>query len=131
MKVLNVFGPTLPAADGEEAKAYRRITARAFTEESCHSIFAESVKQVDEFMIDLFTSNVSGIEKELDEKTGRITLHVIARILYGKKLSWRSAEHEEPGQSESVVFTETIIAMVRNLRTFFMTPGFIRSRLSQ
>ena len=127
LKALNVFGPTLGASAGEEARTYRKVAAKSFNEESYESVFVETVSQVEAWFGNKILIPKPLKEGELGWGVGMIALSVVSKLLYGRSLKWKELQQNVASPSkDQLSYSQAITGMANNLQTFFMILAWLR-----
>ena len=122
MGMLNMYGPTVTATEGEENRVYRKITAPSFNEQTHCAVWIESLEQ-SEAMLKTWKLN-RGYVSHLSDDMARLTLHVISLVCFDRKLQWlddQSRQGKLPS-GHTLSYRESIGAMLENNSTLFVTP---------
>ena len=131
MGMLNMYGPTITATEGEENRLYRRITAPTFNE-STHSLaWNESLKQATAML--KFWVRTQGPAKQVKEDTAKLTLHVISHVCFDRDLEWEetAGQEEKIPAGHTMSYREAISSMLESTGTLFVTPPPVLSKLIQ
>jgi hypothetical protein len=128
MGMLNIYGPTITATEGQESRHYRRITAPSFNDRTHSSAWAESLSQ----SASLLTSwnRMGGTITQLNEDLATLTLHVISFVCFDRQIKWiENPGHENPApEGHELSYEEAISSMAANTGTLFITPPPLLSR---
>lgn len=122
LEMLNIYGPTITATEGEESRLYRKITAPSFSEETHERVWAESLKQT-QSMLETWSMRREPI-CSLNEDLARLTLHVISHVCFARNIEWtdgQNLQHEVP-QGHTMSYREAISSLLDNSGILFMTP---------
>ncbi|KAI9820423.1 MAG: hypothetical protein M1832_003756 [Thelocarpon impressellum] len=103
--LLNVFGPNVVGSEGAIWRHHRKITSPPFTEKNNELVWAETISQTTAMMAGWLGDDGHGLAKELGSDTMRLTLHIISKAGFGKKLAWpvqTATQQDIPPGSDSV-----------------------------
>ncbi|KAL8994188.1 MAG: hypothetical protein Q9188_007139 [Gyalolechia gomerana] len=122
MGMLNLYGPTITATEGEESRTYRKIAAPSFNDRTHGAAWAESLKRS--------LSMIQGWKEanapiaQLNEHVARLTLQVISFVCFDRPMDAPSATRLDiqPSKSHKLTYSEAISSMVANIPTLFIIP---------
>ncbi|KAL8917291.1 MAG: hypothetical protein Q9172_005917 [Xanthocarpia lactea] len=122
MGMLNLYGPTITATEGEESRTYRKIAAPSFNDRTHRSAWTESLKR-SLSLLQRWESMNAPIER-LDTHVARLTLQVISFVCFDRSVDLPSATALETNLSKShkMTYSEAISSMVENISTLFIVP---------
>lgn len=129
MGMLNLYGPTITATEGEESRMYRKTAAPSFNDRTHGSAWTESLKR-SLSMLQGWKEMNSPIE-QLNEHVARLTLQVISFVCFDRPVDLPSATGLETNQSKShkMTYSQAISSMVANIPTLFIIPLAALSKL--
>ncbi|KAL9100072.1 MAG: hypothetical protein Q9163_004513 [Psora crenata] len=122
MGMLNMYGPTITATEGEESRIYRRIAAPSFNDRTHCSAWTESLKQSSALL--KRWASVKAPIMQLNEDVARLTLHVISYVCFDRQMEWPEATkvQNNPPKRHSMSYQEAISSMVDNVPILFIVP---------
>ena len=128
MGMLNMYGPTITATEGEETRLYRRIAAPSFNDRTHGSAWKESLSQT----ADLLSSwnSLRGQMMQVNEDFAKLTLHVISYVCFDRQIVW-SEDTEKPDiapKGHKMSYAEAISSLVASTGTLFITPHPLLSK---
>lgn len=129
MGMLNLYGPTITATEGEECRTYRKIAAPSFNERTHGAAWAESLKRS--------LSMIQGWKEanapiaQLNEHVARLTLQVISFVCFDRPMDAPSATRLDiqPSKNHKLSYSEAISSMVASIPTLFIIPPPVLSEL--
>ena len=126
--MLNIYGPTITATEGEESRLYRRITAPSFNEETHRLVWLESLQQT-EAMLNTWSKRKEPIDA-LNKDTASLTLHVISCVCFARKIKWIGDQNlqDEVPQGHTLTYRDAIGSLLDNFGTIFVTPPLLLSK---
>ncbi|KAF2462884.1 cytochrome P450 [Lindgomyces ingoldianus] len=116
--MLNIYGPTITASEGEEHRTYRRIAAPSFNEETHRTVWEESLKQ-GEMMLQVWSEN-SGSVKDLNSYASLFALHVLSKAFFQKQMTW-DEDHQLPS-GHTLPYADAVSSVFKYAQTLFMMP---------
>lgn len=133
---VNVYGPNVVGTEGSVWRHQRKITSPPFTEKNNELVWRESMEQAKAMLADWFGSDNAGVVQDLGSDTMRLTLHVISKAGFGKKMTWPdqkegkdtnlSSDEVPAGHARS--YKDSLTAMLDNLLWIILTPhSFLRT----
>ncbi|KAL8719761.1 MAG: hypothetical protein Q9225_003277 [Loekoesia sp. 1 TL-2023] len=129
MEMLNIFGPTITATEGEESRLYRKIIAPSFNERTHEAVWRESMKQADD-MMNMWKSKGSAITN-LNGDLAQLTLHVISDVCFARHLEWTdktgTKDHVPPGHS--LTYKRAINLVLEKIAVLMITPPLVLKSL--
>ncbi|KAL9593552.1 MAG: hypothetical protein Q9219_007495 [cf. Caloplaca sp. 3 TL-2023] len=120
--MLNLYGPTITAREGEESRTYRKIAAPSFNDRTHGAAWAESLKR-SLSIIEGWKEANAPITK-LNEHIARLTLQVISFVCFDRQMDMSLAIQDDIQHKKSyrMTYSEAISAMVANIPTLFIIP---------
>jgi cytochrome P450 len=82
--MLNIYGPTITAAEGREHRAYRKIAAPSFSEATFRIVWSETPWQT-QMMLEHWSSDWGEVE-DVSVDAGKLTLHVLSKALFDRDM---------------------------------------------
>ncbi|KAL8665783.1 MAG: hypothetical protein Q9202_001905 [Teloschistes flavicans] len=122
MEMLNMFGPTITATDGEESRTYRKIITPSFNENTHQAVWEESIKQAQAMTTTWMKRGRTVIHT--DEDLARLTLNVISDVCFARNLDWkdlRSLQDPTP-LGHKMGYRASISSILTNTGVLMMTP---------
>jgi len=128
MGMLNLYGPTVTATEGEESRLYRKIAGPSFNDRTHGSAWTESLEQA-AALLKFWESSKAPIT-QLNEDVARLTLHVISYVCFDRQIEWAHVKgHEEtPSKKHKISYREAISSMLDNIPILFLVPLVVRSK---
>ncbi|KAI9675583.1 MAG: hypothetical protein M1817_000949 [Caeruleum heppii] len=127
-KVLNVYGPNVVGTEGMVWRHHRKTTAPQFTEENNRLVWSETLDQM-QLMMDSWMGSEGQASvpiPELSSDIMRVTLHIISRAGFGKKLLWPGQGQQEQDESISRMQSSTM-GTVKVQDSAAIPPGHLLS----
>lgn len=93
-KILNVYGPNVIGTEGTIWRHHRKVTAPQFTEGNNQLVWSETLEQT-QLMLNGWLGSKDpshAVIPDLASDVMRVTLHIISRAGFGKKLLWPGQE---------------------------------------
>ncbi|MCJ1478599.1 hypothetical protein MMC13_007280 [Lambiella insularis] len=135
LSVLNVYGPTVTATDGEESRLYRRIVGPSFNDKTHAAVWNSSIKQV-ERLLGLWEKNgKDDLVPRLGEDAARMTLYIMSKVCFGKTMS-QMGDMNSPGKEvlyeqgqkyNGLAYSQALSEMLENILTIFLLPTALLS----
>lgn len=122
--MLNIYGPTITASEGEEHRKYRKIASPSFNENTHQTVWNESIRQAG-LMLD-FWKHDRGHVADINLQTSRYALHVLSKAFFDKAMEWTTEVNKSHGHGLS--YPEAISAVFKYNNTLFMTPRPVLSK---
>lgn len=103
-KILEIYGKSIISLEGSSWKHHRKIVSPLFTEKSNHTVWVETLQQVQAMLKNWFQDDAdkSPTINTVEKDTMRLSLHVISRVVFGVNLSWSGAKTEPKGEINNV-----------------------------
>lgn len=129
MAMLNMYGPTITATEGEESRLYRRIASPSFNERTHGAAWTESLHQTAS-MLKKWKS-MEGLVEQLNEDMATLTLHVISYVCFGRIIQWaENAGYQEAlPDGHKMSYRDAITSMLDNTGVLFMTPQLVLGKM--
>lgn len=129
MGMLNLYGPTVTATEGEESRTYRKIAAPSFNDRTHGAVWNESLNS----SLSLLKrwENMDAPIEQLNDDVARLTLHVISSVCYNRPVEAPSATGSKASLSKGhcMSYSEAISSMVENIPILFMVPPAVLSKI--
>ena len=90
---LDIYGKNVVSTEGQMWRQHRKATAAQFTEANNHIVWSETIDQALK-MVSSWVGEHKIVDRVMDD-TMRLSLHVISRAGFGKKLDWPEEGAEE------------------------------------
>jgi cytochrome P450 len=123
--MLNIYGPTITASEGEEHRKYRKIASPSLNENTHHTVWNEAISQA-QSMLEHWNRN-GGVVQDTNHDANRFALHVLSKAFFNRPMTWDDAGlAKHPGYKLS--YPEAISAVFKYNNTLFMTPRPVLSK---
>ena len=128
MGMLNMYGPTVTATEGEESRTYRKIAAPSFNDRTHGSAWTESLNQTSA-LLQRWDSTKAPIT-QLNEDVARLTLWVISYVCFDRRMEWpdTTGNQDTIPKGHSMNYRTAISSMVDNIPTLFIVPPPVLSK---
>lgn len=146
---LDIYGKNVVSSEGAMWRQHRKATSPPFTEKNNHLVWAESIDQASDMLASWVGPDGKGditVDRVMDD-TMRLSLYVISRAGFGRKLKWPSADAQadvdvnyvdhskiqnqqadrDPGHSMS--YTYAIHCLLDNILLQFLLPRWVVERV--
>ena len=146
---VDIYGKNVVSTEGAEWRHHRKSTSPPFTEKNNHVVWAETLDQT-QAMLESWVGKDGKGNKTVDrimDDTMRLSLHVISRAGFGRKLEWptestvsthdaaytdpskikNQADDIDPGHRMS--YTYSLHCLLDNILFQFLVPRWLLSRL--
>ncbi|KEF62653.1 uncharacterized protein A1O9_00626 [Exophiala aquamarina CBS 119918] len=146
---LDLYGKNVVSTEGAVWRQHRKATSPPFTEKNNHLVFSETIDQASDMLASWLGPDGKGnvtIDRVMDD-TMRLSLYVISRAGFGRKLQWPFADAEadidvnyvdpskiqnqtdekDPGHSMS--YTYAIHCLLDNIILQFILPRWLLQRV--
>lgn len=122
MGMLNMYGPTVIATEGDESRRYRKIAAPSFNDRTHGSTWNESLGQTAALL--RRWNNMQSPIMQLNEDVARLTLQVISYVCFDRQMGWAETVGSQDSSLEGhgMSYREAISSMVDNIPTLFIVP---------
>ena len=127
MGMLNIYGPTVTATEGEESRRYRKTAGPAFNKKTHNAVWTESLGQATS-LLGIWTSSNTAVTR-INEDLAKLTLHVISCVCFDRKIGWGD-EIRAGGSSirqHNMSYSQAISSMMENIPILFLVPPFVLS----
>lgn len=128
MGMLNMYGPTVTATEGDESRRYRKIAAPSFNDRTHSSVWTESLEQT--AALAKQWDRQPPIVK-LNEDIAKLTLQVISCVCFDRPLGGTEVleSQDKPPKGHLMTYREAIGSMVDYIPTLFVVPPPILSKI--
>ena len=128
MGMLNMYGPTVTATEGDESRTYRKIAGPSFNDRTHGTAWVESLGQASA-LVKRWNSTQSLI-MQLNEDLARLTLQVISFVCFDRQIGWEEAigSQETPPEGHRMTYREAISSIVDNIPNLFIVPPPVLSK---
>jgi cytochrome P450 len=123
--MLNIYGPTITASEGEEYRTYRKIASPSFNESTHSTVWREAIRQA-ELMFQFWTQN-AGHVPDMNTHASKYALHVLSKSFFDKEMAWDTGMETRRGHE--LTYSEAINAVFKYNDTLFMTPRPLLSKI--
>lgn len=126
MGMLNIYGPTLVASDGEEARLYRKITGPSFNEKNHERVWIETLKQAGHMVNDWYGNAITTLHSDVS----RGTLHVFSSVCLSHDIEWTKGRNQKDfmPKGHTLSWADAIDSVLNHAITIFTTPRFLLSK---
>jgi len=96
---LNIYGKNVVSSEGATWRQHRKATSPPFTEKNNHLVWAESIDQASAMLASWLGPGGQGdqtVDRVADDAM-RLSLHVISRAGFGRKMHWPSSTEAPAG----------------------------------
>ncbi|KAF2183918.1 cytochrome P450 [Zopfia rhizophila CBS 207.26] len=118
LAMLNIYGPTITASEGEENRVYRKVAAPSFNETTHRTVWTESLDQAD-MMLEFWEQNGGKVD-QLNHDSNRFALHVLSKVFFNREMKWLGQEKIPEGHE--LTYNAAISSVFKYNDTLFMTP---------
>ena len=146
---VEIYGKNVVSSEGAEWRHHRKSTSPPFTEKNNHVVWEETLDQT-QAMLDSWLGKDGKGNKTVDrimDDTMRLSLHVISRAGFGRKLEWPSPEatamehasHADPSKIKNqaddiddghkMSYTYSLHCLLEHILFQFLVPRWVLSRL--
>lgn len=128
MGMLNIYGPTITATEGEESRLYRKTAGPAFNDRTHGSVWTESLGQTAS-LLNMWRDVKTPIT-HLNKDLATLTLHVISYVCFDRQMDWgeESGYEETSSKGHKMSYRKAISSMVANIPILFLVPPLILSK---
>jgi cytochrome P450 len=116
--MLNLYGPTITASEGEEHRAYRKAASPSFNESTHTQVWKEAIDQ-SRMMLDGWHQNDCQIT-DLNKDAAKLALNVLSKVFFNK-MHWTD-DAKSPPPGHTLTYSEAISSVFKYNNTLFMTP---------
>lgn len=146
---LDIYGKNVVSSEGPMWRQHRKATSPPFTEKNNHLVWAESIDQASAMLASWVGPDGKGdrtVDRVMDD-TMRLSLYVISRAGFGRKLEWPSANAKAEVDAEytdsskiqnqefdrdvghSMSYTYAIHCLLDNILLQFLLPRWLMAKL--
>lgn len=126
--MLNMYGPTVTASEGEENRTYRKVAAPLFNEKNHQLVWDEAISQASA-MLRTWSHNEGEIV-DLNHDAARLALHVISRVFFNNEIQWTD-QAQAPPAGHALTYSFAISSVFKYNSTLFLTPPVLLSKLGR
>ncbi|THW68239.1 cytochrome P450 [Aureobasidium pullulans] len=127
---VDLFGKNVVSTEGSIWRHHRKITSPPFTEKNNHLVWQESLHQAQSMMASLVGKNSEGkgTVTDIAAATMRLSLHIISRAGFGRRLLWPHEELEENGQAgvvpegHTMTYKDALSTLLENIIAVMLLP---------
>ena len=124
LSILNLYGPTIVAAEGDEHRLYRSIAITSFNERMHADVWKTSMKEAEKLAEDW--ARTDGIAANVVDDSARFALHVLSKVLYGREMDWIG--EEQIAEGHELNFRRACGDAFKYNDVLFLTPRPILSK---
>lgn len=124
MQILNVFGPTLTAAEGPEASLYRKVAAPAFSDETHHRVWKYTLESCGQLVEHWLQHECI---HDLGSYSSELTLRVLSFGSYGQTTRWSFEQDPALKNGHTMTYREAIASFLEQAIIVFLTPEWVLS----
>ncbi|KAL8947525.1 MAG: hypothetical protein Q9222_006200 [Ikaeria aurantiellina] len=129
MGMLNLYGPTVTATEGNESRRYRKIAAPSFNDRTHGSVWHESLS----YSLSLVKrwESLDAPIKQLHADVAQLTLQVISVVCFDRRVALPSPieSNVKLGRGHTLTYSKAISSMVANIPTLFIVPPAILGKM--
>jgi cytochrome P450 len=146
---VDIYGKNVVSTEGAEWRHHRKSTSPPFTEKNNHVVWAETLDQTQAMLKSWVGQDGKGnktVDRIMDD-TMRLSLHVISRAGFGRKLEWPSdttsamqhADYTDPSKIKNeaddidpghkMSYTYSLHCLLDNILFQFLMPRWLLQRL--
>lgn len=146
---VDVYGKNVVSTEGAMWRQHRKATSPPFTEKNNHLVWAESIDQASDMLASWLGPDGKGnitVDRVMDD-TMRLSLYVISRAGFGRKLQWPLADakadidanyvdnskiqnqQDDRDVGHSMSYTYAIHCLLDNILLQFLIPRWMLERL--
>ena len=127
--MLNMYGPTVTATEGDESRRYRKIAAPSFNDRTHGSVWTESLEQT-AALVKQWDTQAPILQ--LNEDVAKLTLQVISRVCFDRPIGRAEGlgSQDKPPKGHLMTYQEAISSMVDHIPTLFVIPPPLLSKNS-
>lgn len=118
--MLNIYGPTITASEGEEHQIYRKVASPSFNDKNYQLVWTGATEQVD-MMVQEWNQH-DGIISNLNTDSAKLALHVISKVFFGRSIGWRNDDGPKPDSGHTLTYGHALSAVFEYNSTIFLTP---------
>lgn len=124
LEILNIFGPTLTGANGEEARQYRKITAPFFNEETLRQVWVNSVNSIETTLKLLVKSERVGHFRGLRPVLAWMALRILNVVGFEGKRNFlaKSTFSDEVLPGHALSYSEAMHSLLDHFGVIYFTP---------
>jgi hypothetical protein len=126
---VDLFGKNVVSTEGSIWRHHRKITSPPFTEKNNHLVWQESLHQAQSMMASFLDKNAEkGTVSDIAAATMRLSLHVISRAGFGRRLLWPHEELEQDGQAgvvpegHTMTYKDSLSTLLENIIAVMLLP---------
>lgn len=126
---VDLFGKNVVSTEGSIWRHHRKITSPPFTEKNNHLVWQESLHQAQSMMASFLDKNAEkGTVSDIAAATMRLSLHVISRAGFGRRLLWPHEELEQNGQAgvvpegHTMTYKDALSTLLENIIAVMLLP---------
>ncbi|PVI08601.1 cytochrome P450 [Periconia macrospinosa] len=118
--MLNIYGPTITAAEGDEHRRYRKIAAPFLNEDTHQTVWTETISQAQSMLEHWNCNKGVGVVPDVNVDANRFALHVLSKAFFNRPMAWDDKTVIPPGHKLS--YSKAISTVFKNYSTLFMIP---------
>ncbi|KAI4715343.1 cytochrome P450 [Aureobasidium sp. EXF-10727] len=126
---VDLFGKNVVSTEGSIWRHHRKITSPPFTEKNNHLVWQESLHQAQSMMASFIDEKAEkGTVPDIAAATMRLSLHIISRAGFGRRLLWPHEELEENGQAgvvpegHTMTYKDALSTLLENIIAVMLLP---------
>jgi cytochrome P450 len=146
--LLDIYGRNVVTSEGDHWRLHRKAISPSFTEKNNHLVWRETIDQASAMLASWLGTDKKGsnVVDRVADDTMRLSLHVISRAGFGRKLKWPEADaaiktddykdpskiqNEEDAVTEghSMSYTYAIHCLLDNIIVQFLMPRWMLRHL--
>ncbi|KAF7921267.1 uncharacterized protein EAE98_008693 [Botrytis deweyae] len=118
LDMLNIYGPTITAAEGEEHRIFKKVASPSFNDKNFQAVWTGAIEQT-EMMTQKWLDN--GSVSDLNSDAAKLALHVISKVFFGKTITWTEND-TKPSPGHTLTYERAISTVFEYNSTIFLTP---------
>lgn len=121
LETLNVFGPNISTAEGQDWQRQRKLTATPFNEQKSPLVWNESLRQAEDMLRSWCSRSQDGITTTPDD-TRTLALHVLAYVAFQKSYPFDTISHSTAVDQTSLTYRDSIAIILENILLIMVLP---------
>ncbi|TGO34263.1 hypothetical protein BHYA_0205g00150 [Botrytis hyacinthi] len=118
LDMLNIYGPTITAAEGEEHRIFKKVASPSFNDKNFQAVWTGAIEQT-EMMTQKWLDDSS--ISDLNSDAAKLALNVISKVFFGKTITW-TEDDTKPSPGHTLTYERAISTVFEYNSTIFLTP---------
>ncbi|KIY72214.1 cytochrome P450 [Cylindrobasidium torrendii FP15055 ss-10] len=124
-EMLNIWGPNVVSAEGDQWKRHRMIANPAFNQANTELVWKDAMRAIGEWLEELDERGEPGTPIDVSKETAQVTLLVIASSAFGRHVSYREHVDKQPPLGHTMPFGAAVNTALTRLLFKVLTPRFV------